>query len=263
LIDILKKCNNLNRYKLVQKILHCISGSSKYTKIFGVTLKIAGYNRTKVHKDQNWFRFGYNKINKALKQLDECFFTDSESGNKKFNITSIDINLSEIEELTRNKGAARHQMRVMLLLLLYGCKKSITKQLNKNLIYFLEKSIDNNIEKLLRFTYTKLAIIQFLADHDALDQNIKIKLSQYQSKNINEEILINYVNYLQFTDLINLLLVKLSRDYYVNETNIRSLEIRKNTLSKIQNYMNNKILLDNDILELQTEIKKLQNQIRK
>jgi hypothetical protein len=263
LIDILKKCNNLNRYKLVQKILHRISGSSKYTKIFGVTLKIPGYNRTKVHKDQNWFRFGYNKINKALKQLDECFFTDSESGNKKFNITSIDINLSEIEELTRNKGTARHQMRVMLLLLLYGCKKSITKQLNKNLIYFLEKSIDNNIEKLQRLTYTKLAIIQFLADHDALDPNTKSKLSQYQSNSINEEKLINGVNHLNFTDLINLLLVKLSSDYYVNETNIHALTIRKDTLLKIQRYMGNKILLDNDISKLQRQINNLQNQIRK
>jgi hypothetical protein len=262
LIDILKKCNNLNRYKLVQKILHCISGSSKYTKIFGVTLKIPGYNRTKVHKDQNWFRFGYNKINKALKQLDECFFTDSESGNKKFNITSIDINLSKIEELARN-NAARHQMRVMLLLLLYGCKKSITKQLNKNLIYFLEKSIDNNIEKLQRLTYTKLAIIQFLADHDALDPNTKSKLSQYQSKKINEENLISEVNHLQFTDLINLLLVKLSSDYYVNETNIHALTIRKDTLHKIKGYMGNKILLDNDISKLQREINNLQNQIRK
>ena len=63
---------------------------------------------------------------------------------------------------------------------------------NHNIYYLIEGDVnkanrfkDNNIEKLQRFTYTKLAIIQFLADHNALDQNTKNKLSQYQSKKIN------------------------------------------------------------------------------
>jgi len=240
-LDIFKNANNLNRYKIVQLIVSkCIKGDSEYLKIFGKT--------SKFHKGTDWFKFGYYKIRDAINALDSCFFnnSNSESNSKQFKPNSIDINLSHIEQITHEKGAIRHQMKVMLLLLLYCCMNSIYKQLNENLKYYLKKSLDNSLSKKDRFTYTKLAIIQFLSDYNAIALHSN-----------NEQNLLKYADNQTVTDLVNLLLVKLSSDHYLNETNIHALEQRKTMLEKINQNMIDKQNLDLQISELQNTIANL------
>jgi hypothetical protein len=214
---------------------------------FGYDLKIFG-KTSKFHKGTDWFKFGYYKIRDAINALDSCFFnnSNSESNSKQFKPNSIDINLSHIEQITHEKGAIRHQMKVMLLLLLYCCMNSIYKQLNENLKYYLKKSLDNSLSKKDRFTYTKLAIIQFLSDYNAIALHSN-----------NEQNLLKYADNQTVTDLVNLLLVKLSSDHYLNETNIHALEQRKTMLEKINQNMIDKQNLDLQISELQNTIANL------
>ena len=249
--DIMLDAKNLNRHRLVDKLIHCLKCGEEHGKI-----PLLGF--VTYRKGQKWFKIGYYKIRQFLDRLEKYFFPEN-----NFDENTIDLNLSKIEKITRLTGALRHQMRVLLLLMLFVCGKQICKTVDPNIYTYLKDSIDNDKDEddQKHFIETKIAVILYLNSYHGLSNDIKGKIDRLIHSSGNKidksdqhkklEIISNEI---RVTDLINLLLLLLSKKYWEDTTDLQSLQQRKERLEHIRKNMTDKVLYDIEIANLNKQI---------
>jgi hypothetical protein len=205
--EIFKLAYKLNRHRLVEKIIYNLSDGRKYAKVFGIKI-------TSVTKGQQWFKY-YGQIDNLVEYLNNYFFTDeNDFTNKIINAT----NESQTFLASDNKDGVRHEMRILLLLLLF-----LSEKLDKILmtpIFFshLKKSLEHienstGQSKIQRLVYTKLAILYFINQHRLLDKTTNAAFI----KAINDKQTFQFASNKNTQSMINLLLGALERNQYAKE----------------------------------------------
>lgn len=259
--DIMLEAKDLDRHRLVDKLIHCLKGGEEHGKIpllgYVPLLRYAAFT---YRKGQKWFKIGYYKIRQSLDKLEKYFFP-----NNNFDQSTIDLNLnlSKIEKMTRLTGSIRHQMRVLLLLCLFVCGKQVYKTVDPNIYAYLKDSIDNDKDEddQKHFTETKIAVILYLNSYHGLSNDIKGQIDRLIhssggkiDKTKQHEQLETISNEIRVNDLINLLLLLLSKKYWEDTTDLQSLKQRKTLLEHIRQNMNDKVLYDIEIANLNKQI---------
>jgi hypothetical protein len=224
--DIFKLAYKLNRHRLVEKIIYNISGGQKYARIFGIKL-------TRVTKGQQWFKY-YGKIDNLVKCLNDHFFNNE---NDFTNI--ITAATSEIQNFLTSKDldGVRHEMRILLLLLLFLTEKLDKIQMTKFFFNNLKKSLehienDTGQSKIKRFIHTKLAILHFINQHELLDPATQTEFNNA----VKDDKALQFASKQKTQSIINLLLGALERNQYEKEKiELNRLKAEKETLIYVRN----------------------------
>ena len=205
--DIFNLAYKLNRHRLVEKIIYNLSGGEKYARIFGIKLE-------SVEKGQQWFK-NYGKIDELINCLNEYFFV------AVADLTNtIMLATKEIQDFLNSKSldGVRHEMRILLLLLLFLIEKCDKITMPPNFFINLNKSLEHiedstGQSKIKRFIHTKIAILYFLRQHKLLDK--------YTTNQFDIAIAINNKSVFTFADdgkntqtIINLMLTALEINKY-------------------------------------------------
>jgi hypothetical protein len=202
--DIFKLAYKLNRHRLVEKIIYNISGGQKYARLFGIKL-------TGVTKGQQWFKL-YGKIDNLVKCLNDYFFNNANDFTNKINAATLEI---QTFLTSKDLDGVRHEMRILLLLLLFLTEKLDKIQMNNVFFNNLKKSLehienDTGQSKIKRLTHTKLAILYFINQHELLDT---VKQTEFNNA-VNASQTLQFASKQQTQSIINLLLGALERNQY-------------------------------------------------